>query len=125
MTRQPPAVDRVRAAAYRVPAPAPEADGTLAWDATTLVVAHVDAGPVTGVGWTYADAACVPLIEGKLATAVVGRPLSDVPAAWTAMRREIRNLRRPRLGSCALSPGGVAPWGAAAPGLDPPPSRLL
>jgi L-alanine-DL-glutamate epimerase-like enolase superfamily enzyme len=125
MTRQPPAVDRVRAAAYRVPAPAPEADGTLAWDATTLVVAHVDAGPVTGVGWTYADAACVPLIEGKLATAVVGRALSHLPAAWTAMRREIRNLGRPGLVSCALSAVDVALWDAAARWLDLPLSGLL
>ncbi|GLW07134.1 hypothetical protein Misp01_22640 [Microtetraspora sp. NBRC 13810] len=47
-------IERVRAAAYRVPTDRPEGDGTLAWDATTLVVAHVTAGGVTGTGWTYA-----------------------------------------------------------------------
>jgi hypothetical protein len=30
---------RVGARAYRVPTPAPEADGALAWDASTIVVA--------------------------------------------------------------------------------------
>src|SRR5205085_8117357 len=68
MTRQPPVVERVGARAYRVPTPGPEADGTLAWDATTIVVVRVDAGGVPGLGWTYADTACVPLIEEKLAS---------------------------------------------------------
>ena len=125
MTRQPPSVERVGARAYRVPTPGPEADGTLAWDATTIVVVHVEGGGVTGLGWTYADAACVPLIEGKLAPVVAGRPLSDVPAAWTAMQREIRNLGRPGLVSCAMSAVDIALWDAAARWLDVPVSRLL
>lgn len=125
MTRQPPAVERIGARAYRVPTAEPEADGTLAWDATTLVVVHVEGGGVTGLGWTYADAACVPLIEGKLAPVVTGRPLPDVPAAWTAMQREIRNLGRPGLVSCALSAVDIALWDAAARWLDVPVSRLL
>ncbi len=125
MTRQPPSVERVGARAYRVPTPGPEADGTLAWDATTIVVVHVEAGGVTGLGWTYADAACVPLIEGKLAEVVRGRPLLDVASAWTAMQREIRNLGRAGLVSCALSAVDVALWDAAARWLDLPVSRLL
>jgi len=125
MARQPPAIEGIDARAYRVPTPTPEADGTLAWDATTLVVVHVDAGPVRGLGWTYADASCVPLIEGKLAGEVIGAPLSDVPAAWTAMQRAVRNLGRPGLVSCALSAVDVALWDAAARWLDLPVSRLL
>ncbi|GHH69024.1 hypothetical protein GCM10017673_18810 [Streptosporangium violaceochromogenes] len=40
----------VRAAAYRVPTDRTEADGTLAWDATTLVTAELDAegSPASG-----------------------------------------------------------------------------
>ncbi|SFW85891.1 enolase C-terminal domain-like protein [Amycolatopsis australiensis] len=125
MTRQPPLVERVGARAYRVPTPGPEADGTLAWDATTIVVVRADAGEVSGLGWTYADEACVPLIEGKLAEVVRGRPLCDVPAAWTAMQRAIRNLGRAGLVSCALSAVDVALWDAAARWLDLPVSRLL
>ncbi|MEV6862768.1 hypothetical protein AB0M44_17435 [Streptosporangium subroseum] len=37
------AIKGVRASAYRVPTERPEGDGTLVWDATTLVVAEVDA----------------------------------------------------------------------------------
>ncbi|HJQ48360.1 MAG TPA: enolase C-terminal domain-like protein [Amycolatopsis sp.] len=125
MTRQPPVLRQVGARAYRVPTPGPEADGTLAWDATTIIVVHAEAGEVTGLGWTYADAACVPLIEQKLAPVVLGCPLADVPAAWSAMQREIRNLGRPGLVSCALSAVDIALWDAAARWLDLPVSRLL
>jgi L-alanine-DL-glutamate epimerase-like enolase superfamily enzyme len=118
-----PAIDRAQA--YRVPTPAPEGDGTLAWDATTIVVVHAEAGPVRGLGWTYADAACVPLIEDKLASAVAGRPLADVPASWLAMQGAVRNLGRPGLVSCALSAVDVALWDAAARWLELPLSRLL
>lgn len=125
MTRSSPLVEQVTAAAYRVPTPAPEADGTLSWDSTTIVVVQVAAGPVNGLGWTYADAACVPLAEGKLAAAIRGRPLADVPGCWTAMQRAIRNLGRPGLVSCALSAVDIALWDAAARWLELPVSRLL
>lgn len=42
----PAPVREVRAAAYRIPTDAPEADGTLSWDATTLVVVHAGVGAV-------------------------------------------------------------------------------
>lgn len=119
-----PVVERVRAGAYEVASPTPEGDGTLAWDSTTIVVVRVDAGSVGGVGWTYADTACVPLIEGKLASVVTGQPLVDVPASWAAMQRAVRNLGRPGLVSCALSAVDIALWDAAARWLDLPVSPL-
>ncbi|NAS20803.1 hypothetical protein GT755_03785 [Herbidospora sp. NEAU-GS84] len=97
-------VDHVAARAYRVPTPEPETDGTLGWDATTVVVVHVRAADVTGLGWTYADAACVPLVEGVLARAVTGRP---------------------GLVSCAISAVDIALWDAAARSVGLPLCRLL
>lgn len=118
-------VDGVVARAYRVPTPAPEADGTLEWDATTIVVVRVNTGDVVGVGWTYADAACVPLIERTLAPVIRDQPVLPVPARWTAMQRKIRNLGRPGLVSCALSAVDIALWDAAAQLLGIPVSVLL
>ena len=71
----PPAarIGGVRAAAYRVPTEQPESDGTLEWDAVTLVVAEVHAGGQTGLGYTYTDAAAAGLIAGTLAEAIRGR----------------------------------------------------
>ncbi|HEY3649040.1 MAG TPA: hypothetical protein VGL33_13785 [Streptosporangiaceae bacterium] len=48
-----PAIESVAAEVYTVPTDAPEADGTLTWDSTTLVLARVQAGGVGGLGWTY------------------------------------------------------------------------
>lgn len=47
-------IDRVDVAAYTVPTDYPEADGTLAWNATTLVVVDVAGGGRQGIGFTYA-----------------------------------------------------------------------
>ena len=42
------AVERVEVTAYTVPTDAPEEDGTLAWDATTIVVVHAYAAGSAG-----------------------------------------------------------------------------
>lgn len=118
-------ITAVEAAAYRIPTDGPEADGTLAWDSTTLVVARVRAAGVTGTGWTYADAACVDLIRGVLGDTVTGMNAADPAACWHAMQRRIRNLGRPGLVSCAMSALDVALWDASARLVDLPLSRLL
>lgn len=108
------AIERIAAVGYRIPTPEPEADGTLRWDGTTLVVVHAKCGPVTGLGWTYAAGACVDLVQGVLAERVRGMDVLDVPACWHAMQRQVRNLGRPGLVSCALSAVDTALWDAAA-----------
>ena len=90
-----PVVDGVTASVYEIPTDRPEADGTLAWSKTTLVVAHVSGGGRTGIGYTYASGACKPLIDGELAAAIAGLGVLDTGAAWQAMVRAIRNLGRP------------------------------
>ena len=46
-------ITRVHAAAFRVRTDRPEADGTLTWDSTVIVVVHVEAGGRSGLGYTY------------------------------------------------------------------------
>lgn len=120
-----PAVRDVRATAYRIPTAGPEADGTLAWDSTTIVVVEVAADDVHGLGWTYADASCVPLINDLLSSVIIDQPVIAVPRTWQAMQRRIRNLGRPGLVSCAMSAVDVALWDAAARWLDVPVADLL
>jgi hypothetical protein len=60
------AIDDVRPRPYRLPTDRPDADGTYAWHAPTIVVGEVDAKPVTGLGYTYTDASAAPL-DGRLA----------------------------------------------------------
>ncbi|GAA3935303.1 enolase C-terminal domain-like protein [Actinomadura viridis] len=120
-----PAVEEVRASAYTVPTDAPEADGTLAWDSTTLVLAEVRAGDVTGLGWTYGSPACARVIDGKLAGVLRGRAALDVPGAWEAMVRAVRNDGRPGAVGYALSAVDVALWDLKARLLGLPLHRLL
>ena len=47
-----PVVTAVEAAVYVIPTGAPEADGTLAWDKTTMVVVTARAGGEQGLGWS-------------------------------------------------------------------------
>ena len=113
MPDAPPHVARVTATAHRIPTPVPEGDGTLAWDSTTIVLVEAHADGLTGLGWTYADASVVDVVDGMLAPAVVGRAAADVPACWHAMQRQVRNLGRPGLVSCAMSAVDIALWDLA------------
>ena len=75
-----PVIESVAAEVYTVPTDAPEGDGTLTWDATTLVLARVQADGVEGLGWTYGAPACESVITGLLAGVVRGRPALTCPA---------------------------------------------
>jgi len=111
-------ITALHAAGYRIPTDSPEADGTYAWNATTLVVVHIEAGNQAGVGYSYADAALVPLIGGVLRKAIEGRDSFDIAGAWMAMQRSVRNLGRSGLAACAISAIDSALWDLKARALD-------
>ena len=48
-------VERLRVAAYTVPTTAPEADGTFAWNSTTIVIVRAVCCDVESLGYSYAD----------------------------------------------------------------------
>ncbi len=99
---------------FTVPTDQPEADGTLEWDSTTVVTAEVSAGGVTGLGWTYAAAACRPVIEDVLSQTVMGCDVLSVPACHEAMVRACRNFGRPGVVGCAISAVDIALWDCKA-----------
>ncbi len=57
------AIEKIAVEIYRIPTDLPESDGTLKWDSTTLVLVRVTAAGLTGLGYTYADAATGKLIQ--------------------------------------------------------------
>ncbi|MBV9551798.1 MAG: mandelate racemase [Alphaproteobacteria bacterium] len=121
----PAPIGRVSAAAYDIPTDAPEADGTLEWDRTTLVVAEVEAGGNTGLGYTYSDAAIVRLIDKKLAALIAGRSAFDIGGASAALWRGIRNLGRSGLVATAISAVDTALWDLKGKLLGQPAAVLL
>jgi L-alanine-DL-glutamate epimerase-like enolase superfamily enzyme len=105
-----PAVTAVDTAVYVIPTDAPEADGTLTWDATTMVLVTVHAGDSCGLGWSYTSAAAQTVIHEMLAGVVVGRNAFDVAGAAEAMARQVRNIGRPGVAAMAISAVDIALW---------------
>lgn len=120
-----PTVERVAVGAYTIPTESPESDGTFAWQHTTLVVVEVDGGGMRGLGYTYADAAAAALVRGTLSELIRGRNPMDVPAAWIAMVRAVRNAGRPGIASCAIAAVDTALWDLKARLLGVPLATLL
>jgi len=118
-------VRSVRASAYRIPTDAPESDGTLSWDATTVVVVRVAAAGEEGVGYTYGHDCLVGLVESLLADEVTGHDPLDVQAAQTRMVRAVRNLGGTGLASLAISAVDVALWDLKARLLGVPLVELM
>jgi L-alanine-DL-glutamate epimerase-like enolase superfamily enzyme len=118
-------IDAVTAQVYEIPTDAPEADGTLPWSSTTLVLAEVAAGGRNGLGYTYADGACGALITGPLAGTLTGHSALDITGRWEAMVAGMRNNGRPGLVSCAISAVDTALWDLKGKLLDLPVCRLL
>ena len=118
-------LEALEVSAYTVPTDAPEADGTLAWDSTTIVVVHASGAGERGLGYTYADLATAALIESKLTALVAGVDVLDPPSAWKAMVGAIRNLGRPGIASMAIAAVDTALWDLKARVLGLPLCTLL
>jgi L-alanine-DL-glutamate epimerase-like enolase superfamily enzyme len=119
------AVDELEVGAYTIPTDQPEADGTLAWDSTTIVVVHAHGGGETGLGYTYADVSTAELVESKLAGIVTGHDAFVPQAAWAKMIEQTRNLGRPGITSMAIAAVDVALWDLKARVIGLPLCQLL
>jgi L-alanine-DL-glutamate epimerase-like enolase superfamily enzyme len=125
MPRVEASIDAVEVSAYTIPTDAPESDGTLEWDSTTMIVAEVRGGGAAGLGYTYGSRAVAELISEKLADVVDGRDALDIGGAWLAMGAALRNVGRPGAGFMGLSAVDVALWDLKARLLDVPLVTLL
>jgi L-alanine-DL-glutamate epimerase-like enolase superfamily enzyme len=120
-----PAVEDMGAAVYVIPTDAPEADGTLAWSETTIVLVTARAGGELGIGWTYAAAAAGSVVSDVLAGVVTGRSAFDVAGAAEAMARAVRNIGRGGIAATAISAVDIALWDLKARLLGLPVASLL
>lgn len=120
-----PPIDAMHVSAYTIQTDCPEADGTLTWDSTTIVLVELEAGDHHGLGYTYATAAVARLVDDHLRDLVLGHDPMSIPAAWLAMTRRLRNLDATGLAAMAVSAVDVALWDLKARILDLPLAALL
>jgi L-alanine-DL-glutamate epimerase-like enolase superfamily enzyme len=123
----PPAavIEDVSARAITIPTDAPEADGTLSWDATTVVVVQARAEGCLGTGYSYAAAAAAEVVREMLAEAVCGSDALSPPGAWEQAKEAVRNIGYPGVAAGAVSALDVALWDLKARLLALPLSTLL
>ncbi|MGH7910933.1 MAG: enolase C-terminal domain-like protein [Candidatus Dormibacteraceae bacterium] len=118
-------VSAVEVGAFTVPTDVPEADGTMAWDSTTMILVelHSESG-ARGLGYTYCSPAAA-LVVKNLKELVIGRPVRQIGAAWERMVRAVRNQGRPGIAACAISALDIALWDLRAQGEGMPLYQLL
>ncbi len=115
-----PGVERVGVTAYTVPTDRPESDGTLEWDATTIVIAQAHAGDVAGLGYTYCHPAAAEVIRQTLSPIVTSGHELDVRQCWQQMMSAVRNVGLPGIAACAISAVDAALWDLMARQLGLP-----
>ncbi|HVA26616.1 MAG TPA: enolase C-terminal domain-like protein [Candidatus Baltobacteraceae bacterium] len=118
-------IESLEVRAYKVPTATPESDGTLEWDATTLVYVEISAGGETGIGFTYADIGTAKLIDTLLRETLLGTDALQIGARWNDMYGKARNLGRDGITSMAVSAVDVALWDLKAKILGVPTYALL
>lgn len=110
---------------YKFPTKTPEADGTIEWNSTTMVLTRVTAGGHTGIGYTYASEAAATVINQVLKECVIGKNVLDTEAMNLEMIRAIRNNGNCGIAMMAVSSVDNALWDLKARALQIPLCKLI
>jgi L-alanine-DL-glutamate epimerase-like enolase superfamily enzyme len=113
------------ALAFTIPTDAPEADGTITWNATTLVVVEIHADDQAGVGYTYGHSASALIARELIAKHCIGHDAMDTNALFASMRKSQRNYGAEGIGATALSAVDIAVWDLKAKLMNLPLATLL
>jgi L-alanine-DL-glutamate epimerase-like enolase superfamily enzyme len=118
-------ITQLDVSAFTIPTDFPEADGTIEWESTTIVLVEAKAGGQSGIGFTYGDRSAAGLIDRVLSPIVLGRDAMAVERTWVAMLRAVRNIGRPGIASHAIAAVDIALWDLKARLLQMPMMSLL
>ena len=72
----------LKVSAYKIPTDLPEADGTIKWNSTTMVLVELNAGGKKGIGYTYAHEAAGIVIDKTLKEIVVGKNAMNIDSHY-------------------------------------------
>lgn len=111
-------VEKVGVSAYTIPTDAPEGDGTLQWDSTTLIVCEIHAADQMGLGYTYGSKATAFVADHLAEKCLLHRPALDITGRHESMLEQVRNDGSRGIASMAISALDVALWDLKAKLLD-------
>jgi L-alanine-DL-glutamate epimerase-like enolase superfamily enzyme len=103
-------IERVDVPVYEVPTDAPEADGTIAWDRTTVVMVELAGAGRTGLGYTYASATAADILKRLLGPLLLKQDPFAIPQHWKAMVAAVRNVGWRGVCASAIAAADVALW---------------
>jgi L-alanine-DL-glutamate epimerase-like enolase superfamily enzyme len=115
----------LKVSAYKIPTATPEADGTIEWNSTTLVLVEINAANKTGIGYTYANEASAVVIDKILKKIIIDANALDIPSLNTKMIAAIRNDGQTGIAMMAVSAVDNALWDLKAKIFDVPLCNLL
>jgi L-alanine-DL-glutamate epimerase-like enolase superfamily enzyme len=118
-------ITQIDVSAFTIPTDFPEADGTIEWDSTTIVIVEAHAGGQIGLGFTYGDRAAAGVVDRVLSQIVLGRDAMAIQDSWVAMLRAVRNMGRPGIASHAIAAVDIALWDLKARLMHVPLLSLL
>jgi L-alanine-DL-glutamate epimerase-like enolase superfamily enzyme len=110
MTASDISVDKVDVSAFTIPTDAPEGDGTLRWDSTTLIVCEVHAAGEVGIGYSYGNQATAVVADHLAHKCLLQQAALNIPALHAMMLREVRNDGSRGIASMAISALDIALW---------------
>lgn len=113
------------ARAYTIPTDSPEADGTIAWSSTTLIVVELTAANTTGIGYTYAHKTAALVAQELIDQHCLGHDPHHTNALFAAMRSSQRNYGSEGIAATALSAVDIALWDLKAKLLNVSLATLL
>lgn len=120
-----PAIDEVAVRVLHIPTDAPEADGTLSWSKTTIVLVQIGAGGKRGLGYSYTAAAAAEIVKDRFADILRGKDAFDIPRLWITMVGAVRNFGSRGICANAISAVDIALWDLKARLLGLPLFKLL
>lgn len=118
-------VRNLNVSAYKIPTDAPEADGTIQWNSTTLVLVEVEAANKTGTGYTYADESTAYFIRDKLKDLVLDKNVLDIQGINSLLIQQVRNSGTCGITMMAISAVDNALWDLKAKIFDVPLCKLI
>src|SRR5579872_994938 len=102
-------IDRVDVSAFEFPtATEHEADGTLVWSSTPVVVVQLRCGEIGGLGYTYCHPAAGRVIESELAPLLEGSDPLMPERTWSQMQVHARQLGDSGIAAMAISAVDIA-----------------